>query len=131
MRTDLKFTFESGKSVPFLDTMVSIHGNGLKTTLYSKETDAHLYLRESSCHPPSCSKGIVKGELLRIRRICTLEEDFKKSAQKVLGYFADRGFKKEDMHATYNEVLGMERDSVLEYKNRKGSERVSLRFILD
>ena len=44
--------------------------------------------------------------------------------QKVLGYFADRGFKKEDMLATYNEVLGMERDSVLEYKNRKGSERV-------
>ena len=26
MKTDLKFTFESGKSVPFLDTMVSIDG---------------------------------------------------------------------------------------------------------
>ena len=124
MRTDLKFTFESGKSVPFLDTMVSINGNSLKTTLYSKETDAHLYLRKSSCHPPSCTKGIVKGELLRVRRICTLDEDFKKSAQKIMGYFSERGFKKEEMVSTYNEVLGMERDSVLEYKNRKKSERV-------
>ena len=124
MRTDLKFTFESGKSVPFLDTMVSINGESLKTTLYSKETDAHLYLRKSSCHPPSCTKGVVKGELLRVRRICTLEDDFKKSAQKIMGYFSDRGFKKEEMLATYNEVLGMERNSVLEYKNKEKNDRV-------
>ena len=83
METELKFTFESGKSVPFLDTLVSINGTSLKTDLYSKPTDAHLYLRRDSCHPSSCTKGMVKGELLRARRICTLEEDFKKAAQAV------------------------------------------------
>ena len=124
MKTDLKFTFETGKSVPFLDTLVSINGDRLKTTLYSKETDAHLYLRKSSCHPPSCTKGIVKGELLRVRRICTLREDFEKAAGKVMGYFFERGFKKEEMMATYNEVLGMDREEVLEYKNKRSSERV-------
>ena len=88
LKTDLKFTFEVGKSVPFLDTMVSINGDKLKTTLYSKETDAHFYLRKSSCHPPSCTKGVVKGELLRVRRICTLDEDFKKAAGKKMGHFS-------------------------------------------
>ena len=124
MKTDLKFTFETGKSVPFLDTLVSINGERLKTTLYSKPTDAHLYLRKSSCHPPSCSKGIVKGELLRVRRICTLKEDFEKAAEKIMGYFSERGFKKEEMLGAYKDVLAMDREDVLEYKNKQRSERV-------
>ena len=90
MKTNLKFTFEMGKSVPFLDTLVSVNGEGLKTTLYSKPTDAHLYLRKSSCHPPSCTKGIVKGELLRARRICTLKEDFVKAAGKVMPFMSKK-----------------------------------------
>ena len=124
MTTELKFTFEVGKSVPFLDTMVSVNGDGLKTNLYSKETDAHLYLRRSSCHPPSCTKGVVKGELLRVRRICTLNEDFKEAAGKIMGYFSERGFKKEDMVNAYNEELGTEREAVLEYKKREENTRV-------
>ena len=124
MQTDLKFTFEMGKSVPFLDTLVSVNGRKLKTTLYSKPTDAHLYLRKSSCHPPSCTKGIVKGELLRVRRICTLKDDFVKAAGKVMGHFSDRGFKKEEMLVAYNDVLAMDREDVLEYKSKQTSERV-------
>ena len=124
MKTDLKFTFETGKSVPFLDTLVSLNGERLKTTLYSKPTDAHLYLRKSSCHPPSCTKGIVKGELLRVRRICTLKEDFEKAAGKIMGYFSERGFKKEEMLVAYKDVLAKDRDDILEYKNKQTSERV-------
>ena len=124
MKTDLKFTFEVGTSVPFLDTNVSIHGSRLKTSLYSKETDAHLYLRRDSCHPPSCTKGLVKGELLRARRICSTEEDFKKAANSMLGYFTERGFKKEDMEKTLEAVSGMKREEVLEYKGRPKTDRV-------
>ena len=82
MKTNLKFTFETGSLVPFLDTWVTVDGNSLRTNLYSKPTDAHLYLRRDSCHPPSCTKGLVKGELLRARRICSRDDDFKKSAGK-------------------------------------------------
>ena len=38
MKTDLKFTFEAGKSVPFLDTKVSIKGNKLETSLYYSDS---------------------------------------------------------------------------------------------
>ena len=43
LRTKLKFTFESGQSVPFLDTSVSVDGDKLRTDLFSKPTDAQLF----------------------------------------------------------------------------------------
>ena len=41
-----------------------------------------------------------------------------------MGHFSDRGFKKENMMEAYNEVLGMERESVLEYKKHESNTRV-------
>ena len=105
LKTKLKFTFETGSSVPFLDTMVSIDGQKLKTTLYSKPTDAHLYLRSDSCHPKSCTKGLVKGELLRARRICTKEVDFMEAANKMKGHFIQRGFDQSAIEATIRPMV--------------------------
>ena len=85
----------------------------------TKPTDAHLYLRKSSCHPPSCTKGIVKGELLRVRRICTLKEDFVKAAGKVMGHFSERGFKKDEMLVAFDDVLAMNREDALQYKKKQ------------
>ena len=124
MKTELQFTFEVGVSVPFLDTKVTIDGHHLTTTLYSKQTDAHLYLRRDSCHPPSCTKGLVKGELLRARRICSTEDGFKEAAESMIGYFGERGFERRDMEKTYREVLNIKRDEVLEYKAKPENDRV-------
>ena len=119
LRTKLKFTYETGSSVPFLDTLVSIDGSKLKTTLYSKPTDAHLYLRSDSCHPKSCTKGLVKGELLRARRICTKEEDFIEAANKMKSYFMQRGFDQQAVEATISEVLTKSREEALVYKKKE------------
>jgi hypothetical protein len=74
MKTSLKFTFEYGKSVPFLDTTVTLKDGKIVTDLFCKSTDAHLYLRNDSCHPKNCMKGLAKGEFLRVHRICSSEE---------------------------------------------------------
>ena len=124
MRTNLKFTFETGSSVPFLDTMVSIDGRRLKTTLFSKPTDAHLYLRSDSCHPPSCTKGLVKGELLRARRICTKDSDFKEAASRMKGYFIQRGFNQEAVEEKIAEVLETPRNEALTYRKKEVQNRV-------
>ena len=124
MKTKLKFTFETGSSVPFLDTMVSIDGNKLKTALYSKPTDAHLYLRSDSCHPKSCTKGLVKGEMLRARRICTKEADFIEAADKMKGHFMRRGFEQSAIERTIGEVLSMPREDALTYKKKESNIRV-------
>ena len=58
---DLKFTVEIGKDhLCFLDLKISVSGNKLMTTVYSKPTDSHLYLHSTSCHKSSSINGIKK-----------------------------------------------------------------------
>ena len=47
-------------SIPFLDVLCSIQDGKIETDLYRKETDRIMYLLPSSCHPPSCTKNIVR-----------------------------------------------------------------------
>jgi hypothetical protein len=56
-----------GSHYIFLDLLITIKGNSLVTSAYSKPTDAHLYLDAKSCHPRSQILGIAKGAALRIR----------------------------------------------------------------
>ena len=52
MKSNIKFeTNMSSESVNFLDFQVSTNENKIKTSLYSKLTDSHLYLNSKSCHP--------------------------------------------------------------------------------
>jgi hypothetical protein len=46
------------------------------TTLYTKPTDTNDYLEFSSSHPDHCKTGGPKGQFLRLRRICTRDDDF-------------------------------------------------------
>jgi hypothetical protein len=71
--TSFKFTHETSESkVNFLDTTVCKTADGdLYTTLYSKPTDAHMYLHYTSSHPKHCKTGLPYSQFLRIRRICT------------------------------------------------------------
>ena len=74
----IKFTSDISKtSVNFLDVKISkdIHGR-LTTSLYTKPTDAHLYLHYSSYHPIQQKKPIQYSQSVRIRRICSTIESY-------------------------------------------------------
>ena len=67
----------STHSVNFLYTTVKIDSdNTLYTTLYEKPTDAHLYLHYDSAHHSPCHSRGPYGQFVRIRRICSKNEDF-------------------------------------------------------
>jgi hypothetical protein len=122
-KTNLKFTFEVGQTVPFLDTLVSIGESGKQESkLYSKETD--LYLRRDSCHPKSWTKGLVKGDLLRARRICRKDSDFYEAADKMKGYFVERGFERKEVEKTVAEIKGMKREETLVYIKKDANGRI-------
>ena len=90
----IKFTHEySHSNMNFLDTTVKLNNKRkLTTTLYNKPTDTHLYLHYTSAHQESIlSKGPF-GQYLRLRRICSLDEDFKANAFKLTGYYLKRGY---------------------------------------
>ena len=92
----IKFTSECGLSIPFLDVKVDLLPDGhLKTSLYTKPTDAHLYLHYESAHPRSQVDAIPIGQFLRIRRICSHEDDFDLAAKQMMEHFLGRGYPEE------------------------------------
>lgn len=93
VHASIKFTSHiSDNKVSFLDTIITKEGNALATDLYTKPTDANNYLHYDSAHPPHCKKGIPYGQFLRIRRICSKPEDFKRHCLTKAAHFATRGY---------------------------------------
>jgi hypothetical protein len=70
----IKITFEICRDeAVFLDIKVLRQQGGvLRTTLYTKPTDRQRYLHMDSDHPNHTKKGIAKGQLKRLKRICSV-----------------------------------------------------------
>ena len=71
----------SKNSLNFLDVKVSKSEsrNTLCTSLFTKPTDTHQFLRATSCHWPIYTRSIPHGQAVRIKRICSDEEDYNKN----------------------------------------------------
>lgn len=70
---DLQITWvDSDFKVPFLDVLFHTHAGeiGVCFRPYEKALNHHQYLPWNSSHPISVKKGLIKGELSRIRAIC-------------------------------------------------------------
>ena len=76
---NLRFTYEScEKSISFLDLIITVSEQKLKTTLHIKSTDRHQYLHYTPSHPEHTKRSVVFIQTLRINRLCSEENDFKK-----------------------------------------------------
>ena len=90
----IKFTSEvSTRSVNLLDTTVKTDSaNTLYTTLYEKPTDTHLYLHYNFVHHSPChSKGPFR-QFVRLRRICSKNEDLIDNGIKMIEHYLKRGY---------------------------------------
>ena len=87
-----KLTFLFAFSISFLDINVSIHNNGLSTSVYYKPTDAHSYLLQSSSHPNHVKNSIPFSQFLRLRRLCSDELDFSNKSEVMLQFLKNRGY---------------------------------------
>ena len=92
------------QSICFLDLRISIVGNKLTTTVYSKPTDSHLYLHTDSCHSKSSIKGIQKGVALRLRRICSSDNDYTAKSIEYTKYLINRGHDLKSVQQCFNKV---------------------------
>ena len=119
MRSKIKFEVNiSQTTVNFLDVKVLLDNDSLKTTLFTKPTDAHLYLNSSSCHPNHVIKNIPKGQFIRLRRICSEKSDFTHHSQTLIQHFTSRGYNKKQLLKTLTEVSNTDRAEYLTEKKR-------------
>ena len=126
----IKFDFNFSKQkVNFLDTTVTKDSNGkLITSLYKKETDRQAYLHNKSEHPMTLKKSIPYAQALRLRRICTKEEDFMKQCSDLTKRFIERGYQKTEIQNDIIKAKRVNRTDLLNKSNETKSTRIP--FIL-
>ena len=115
----IKFTVSSSTtSMPFLDMEISLSQGYLKTDLYCKPTDTHGYLHPRSCHPRHVCRNIPYSQFIRLRRLCSEEETFKKRCEEMSAFFKKRGYKQTDLDKTMERAQQVPRSDALEYRDK-------------
>ena len=121
----IKFTAEvSDTSVNFLDVQVVRSTHGVTTQVFSKPTDAHLYLHYSSNHPSSTKKAIPFSQALRFRKICSTLEIFDLQVESLLQYFLKRGYPRRILDLAISKARAIPRNTLLKVKAKVNSSKV-------
>ena len=126
IQVDLRFS--SNEKIEFLDVYTSIQNGSVKTEVYSKPSDKHLYLHVKSDHPFSMKKSIPYGLGIRAKRICSDEADYRKEKENIKKRLVKRGYKKEDIDEQLGKVDQQKREDLLEYRQntQRKNKRVPL-----
>ena len=123
MKSKIKFeTNYSRESVNFLDVTVDLSDGKIKTSVYSKPTDSHLYLNRKSFHPTHVIKNLPNGQFIRVRRICSDIADFESHADSMKRQFQLRGYDEKHLSKTVDSVRKMKREDLLKDKENENKE---------
>ena len=96
-----------------LDTTLIVNGDHIDTSLYSKPINSNLYLRFDSSHPIACRKSIPHSQFLRLRRICSDEDDFDVQVNTLSGFFREQGYPRSVVYDAKRKVQSLNRHDLL------------------
>lgn len=107
----IKITLEySQTEMNFLDTTVfkepTDHASEclLQTKVFFKPTDTHQLLHMTSHHPKHTTKGILKSQLIRFRRISANKKEYEKTCKTLFHYLKNRGYSYTTMREQKNNI---------------------------
>ena len=115
----LDYTVDISTEVSMLDTMIKVEGNRLVTSLYTKPTDSHSYLLYNSSHPKVCKDSLPYSQFMRIRRICSSEDDFEKKSKEMAKFFVQQKYPKHIVEKQRKKVLNIPRKDILHKETSK------------
>ena len=123
MKSKTKFEIHlSTNEVHFLNVTISLKHGKLKTTLFTKPTDSQFYLKTSSCHPSHVLKNIPKGQLIRLRRICSRKSDYLLNSETLRKQFIERSFQGKELKKTIKQVQKMDRNELFQDHIRQSKD---------
>ena len=125
IKVELRWNY---KTIDFLDTTVRIENGRISTDLFTKPTDKHIYVHSKSCHPRNVKKSIPYGLGLRLKRICSNEEDYKKHRNELKKQLRKRGYNGKFIEGQLKKADSLNRKDLLRYtnNNKEKSKRVPL-----
>jgi hypothetical protein len=95
MRGGFDFTYTGAmKKLVVLDIEIEITSDEVITRNYQKPTDKITLLNSESCHPTHVKSAIAYGVALRMRRLCSRDEDFMKALRDQAWVLLGRGLLK-------------------------------------
>ena len=111
MKFDFKFF---NHKIEFLDTSTkNSNSNRFQPTLYEKRIDSQHYLYKSSAHPLPFKKSIPYSEALKIKRVCSTSDEYKKHSNDLIKRFVEKRYKKDIMRNKIKKVDYLERSALL------------------
>ncbi|XP_056417131.1 uncharacterized protein LOC130358228 isoform X2 [Hyla sarda] len=84
--------------------------------IHRKTTAVNSLLKYESSHPRKLVQSIPIGQFLRIRRICSTEQDFEKQADELKTRFRDRGYSEKWIRSAYWRAKHSKRETLLQHK---------------
>ena len=110
----IKFTHEISQSaLPFLDIKVLLSNGHLSTSVFYKPTDSHSYLDYRSSHPLSTRKSIPFSQFLRLRRLCSSEDDFEIQSTRMIDFFVSRHYSRDVVMVGLQRARNISRQTAL------------------
>ena len=85
----------------FMDLTISITGNKLTTTLFEKAQNLYLYLPPHSAHSKGVLTGLVFGQVLRVRRLCSFRTDADHKLDQFKHRLMERGHPEESLTSLF------------------------------
>ena len=123
----IKFTMEqSTDTINFLDVKVTKVQNQLETDLYTKNTDTHQYLHASSCHRNTHKKSIPYSQAVRMKRICSNQEQLQNRLSELESWLVKRGYKAEKIRPEIHRVDELDRDQLLLKRPKNPDQLITL-----
>lgn len=116
--------------IEFLDTYTTLSGGRILTSVYSKETDKHLYLHGRSSHPTSMKNAIPYGLAVRAKRICSDEKEYQKHVGLIKEQLRRRGHHHKNVDDAIQRVDEIKREQLLVYNTRKNKNNNRVPMVL-
>ena len=112
---EIQFTTEGNtlEGTNFLDTNIKIINGYIRVAPFIKPTDKRLYVRHDSNHPPHQKNNIAYSQALRLRRICSEEEDYDIHINLLKEALIKRGYEENKIQPKIDLCKKMNRDTLL------------------
>ncbi|KAJ8034032.1 hypothetical protein HOLleu_24446 [Holothuria leucospilota] len=118
----IKFTTESSYTqMSFLHVLVKLYHGQISTSVYHKPTDTHQFLNFHSFHSLALKKSIVYRQCVRLKRICSHSEQYKREIISPTQYFLSAGYPLTFIRQAIAKASTLRRDDLLKYKVKSNS----------
>ena len=124
----VKFTVEySTEQIAFLDVLVYKDGTGTwQTKVHRKPTDRRTYLHYHSAHPKKTKDAIPYGLMVRAKRICSMERDFKEEIRNIKKTLEERKYPRDLLDRTEAIVSNLNRNDLLTPTQKDDKKQIRL-----